>query len=69
MVKGVKMAGEGLSSKEKVADDNEKVRSRAGMVILRANSVEYAREIAAKEPMHVAGARTFQVRPWLMNDG
>ena len=63
------MSGEGLSCKEKVADDNEKVRSRAGMVILRANSVEHAREIAAKEPMHVAGARTFHVRPWLMNDG
>ena len=63
------MAGEGLSSKEKVADDNEKVWLGAVMVILHADSVEHAREIAAEDPMHVADARTFHVRPWPMNDG
>ena len=62
MVKVVKMSGEGLSCKEKVW-------SGAVMVILHADSVEHAREIAAEDPMHVAGARTFHVRPWLMNDG
>ena len=39
------------------------------MVIQHPDSVEHAREIAAEDPMHVAGARTFHVRPWLMNDG
>ena len=39
------------------------------MVILHADSVEHAREIAAEDPMHVACARTFHVRPWLMNEG
>lgn len=63
------MFWEGLSCKEKVADDNEKVWSGAVMVILHADSVEHAREIAAEDPMHVACARTFHVRPWLMNDG
>ena len=53
MVKVVKMSGEGLSCKEKVADDNEKVWSGAVMVILHADSVEHAREIAAEDPMHV----------------
>ena len=69
MVKVVKMSGEGLSCKEKVADDNKKVWSGAVMVIQHPDSVEHAREIAAEDPMHVAGARTFHVRPWLMNDG
>ncbi len=51
------------------ADDDEQIWSGAGMVILRAANVEEAREIAARDPMHQSGARTFQVRPWLLNEG
>lgn len=40
-----------------------------GLMILRANSPEHAREIAAADPMHASDARTFTVRPWLLNDG
>ena len=40
-----------------------------GMVIIRAGSLEEAREIAASDPMHSSGARSFTVRPWLMNEG
>jgi hypothetical protein len=39
------------------------------MVIIRADSLAHAREIAASDPMHVAGARSFTVRPWLLNEG
>lgn len=39
------------------------------MVILRADSVEHAREVVTEDPMHVAGDQTFHVRPWLMNEG
>lgn len=40
-----------------------------GMVILRANSLEEAREIASRDPMHTSGARRFEVLPWCMNEG
>jgi len=40
-----------------------------GMVIIRADSLEAAKEIAANDPMHKSGARSYRVRPWLMNEG
>ena len=40
-----------------------------GMVIIRADSLETAKEIAANDPMHKSGARSYRVRPWLMNEG
>mgnify|MGYP001217715574 FL=1 len=39
------------------------------MVIIRANSLSEAKEIAASDPMHKSGARSFTVRPWLLNEG
>jgi len=39
------------------------------MVIIRANSLVEAREIAGSDPMHSSGARSFTVRPWLLNEG
>ncbi len=40
-----------------------------GMIIVRANSLEEARAIAERDPMHVTGARTYRIRPWLLNEG
>jgi len=40
-----------------------------GMVIVRATSAEEARAIAERDPMHEAGARSFRVRPWMINEG
>jgi uncharacterized protein len=40
-----------------------------GLLIYRASSVENAREIATADPLHTSGARTFTIRPWLLNDG
>ncbi len=40
-----------------------------GMLIYRAASVEEATAIAQDDPMHTSGARTFRIRPWLLNDG
>jgi hypothetical protein len=40
-----------------------------GMVIIRAKSLAEARAVAEADPMHKAGARSFTVRPWLMNEG
>ena len=40
-----------------------------GMMILRATSKAEAEEIADGDPMHASGARTYSVRPWLLNEG
>src|SRR4051812_28083251 len=46
---------------------DEKEWEGEGMFILRATSMAHATELAASDPMHKAGARTFRVRPWLVN--
>lgn len=40
-----------------------------GMIIIRADSIAEARKIAESDPMHASGARTFTLRPWLLNEG
>lgn len=49
--------------------DNEEDWHGEGMVIIRAASLAEARRIAAEDPMHKAGARSYTVRPWLLNEG
>ena len=50
-------------------EDNEVDWNGEGMVIIRALSLKDANEIAASDPMHISGARTFKVKPWLLNEG
>lgn len=33
------------------------------------DGLSWKEKVAAEDPMHVAGARTFHVRPWLLNEG
>lgn len=40
-----------------------------GMIIIRASSVDEALRIAESDPMHKSGARTFTLRPWILNEG
>ena len=49
--------------------DDEKSWDGEGMVVIRADSLAHAREIAESDPMHASGARSFTVRPWLVNEG
>lgn len=49
--------------------DDEETWGGEGMVVIRAESLAHAREIAAADPMHASGAREFTVRPWLLNEG
>ncbi len=51
------------------ADDEEQVWSGAGMVIIRAESLDQAKNIADQDPMHLSGARDYRIRPWLLNEG
>lgn len=47
----------------------EGTRPGDGLTILRADSAEEAREIAAQDPFVVAGARSFDVREWTLMEG
>lgn len=49
--------------------DDEKFWDGDGMFVIRAASIDHARELAASDPMHQSGARAFTVRPWLVNEG
>lgn len=49
--------------------DDEQSWEGEGMVIVRAASRDEAIKIAESDPMHKSGARTFRVRPWLVNEG
>ncbi|MFE4668795.1 YciI family protein [Streptomyces sp. NPDC056716] len=40
-----------------------------GVFVYHAESIDDATRIAASDPMHQAGARTFRVLPWLLNEG
>lgn len=49
--------------------DDEQSWEGEGMVVVRAASRDEAIAIAERDPMHKSGARTFKVRPWLINEG
>jgi uncharacterized protein len=49
--------------------DDEQSWEGDGLVVVRAESREAAIAIAERDPMHMSGARSFQVRPWLINEG
>jgi hypothetical protein len=52
-----------------LATDDEQSWRGEGMFVYRADSMAQARGYAESDPMHQAGARTFRVRPWLLNEG
>lgn len=47
--------------------DDEQSWEGEGLVVVKAESRQEA--IAERDPMHVSGARSFKVRPWLINEG
>ena len=49
--------------------DDEQEWLGEGTFVIRAQSLAHAKEIAAANPMHNASARSFKVRPWLINEG
>lgn len=50
-------------------EDGAKGPPKSGMIIVRASSMEQAREIADADPMHKAGVRTYTLRKWIINEG
>jgi len=49
--------------------DDEQSWEGEGLVVVRAASREEAIAIALRDPMHQRGARSFTVRPWMINEG
>jgi uncharacterized protein YciI len=49
--------------------DDETMWEGEGTFVIRAKSLAEAQQIAASDPMHQSGARSFRVRPWLINEG
>lgn len=49
--------------------DDEQSWEGDGLVVVRAESRSAAIAIAERDPMHQSGARSFEVRPWLINEG
>lgn len=49
--------------------DDEQEWKGEGMVMVRAASRADAIAVAERDPMHKAGARSFTVRPWMINEG
>ena len=52
-----------------LSDPAGKTMVGAGLIILRANSMEAATKLASEDPMHKSGARSFTIRKWLVNEG
>lgn len=40
-----------------------------GMFVLNCDTIEEARAICERDPMHVCGARTYSIQPWMVNEG
>lgn len=52
-----------------MSDETGEEMQGAGMLVLRAGSMDEARALASNDPMHSTGARSFTVRRWLVNEG
>lgn len=52
-----------------MSDESGELMEGVGLVIYRARSFEEARALADNDPMHKAGARSYSLRKWLVNEG
>lgn len=52
-----------------VSDVTGDMMEAEGMIIYRATNLEAARALADGDPMHKAGARAYDIRKWLVNEG
>ena len=67
-LKGLEAAGQ-LVLAGPLSDETGEEMQSAGMLVFRAANMEEARELAANDPMHKTGARSFTLRKWLVNEG
>lgn len=52
-----------------VSDETGDLMEAEGMIIYRAANLDAARALADGDPMHKVGARVYDIRKWLVNEG
>ncbi|MCV6824837.1 MULTISPECIES: YciI family protein [Halocynthiibacter] len=52
-----------------VSDASGEMMEAEGLIVYRAADLDAARKIADADPMHAAGARAYEIRKWLVNEG
>ena len=52
-----------------LSDETGMEMQSMGMLVLRADTMEAAHDLAAQDPMHLTGCRSFTLRRWLINEG
>ena len=52
-----------------LSDETGDMMQGEGLIIYRAESLDAAKAIAEADPMHKKGARSFEIRRWLVNEG
>lgn len=52
-----------------LSDETGTEMQGTGMIVYRATSFEAAKRLAENDPMHLAGARSFTIRKWMINEG
>lgn len=52
-----------------LSDETGELMEGVGMLVIRAASLEAARDLVANDPMHTTGSRSFVLRRWLINEG
>ncbi len=52
-----------------MSDASGALMEGTGLIIYRAETLDEARMLAEDDPMHAAGARSFTLRRWLVNEG
>ncbi|MEP3346358.1 MAG: YciI family protein [Litoreibacter sp.] len=52
-----------------MSDETGEHMQGMGLIIYRADSLEEAQALAQADPMHKSGARSFQMRRWMINEG
>ena len=67
-IKSVEASGE-LMFAGPLSDLSGENMEAKGMMVYQAKSLEHARTLAEQDPMHKAGAREFELRRWMINEG
>lgn len=62
-------AGGSLMFAGPISDPTGERNDGDGLLVLRASSLDDARQMAEKDPMHATGTRSFTIRKWLINEG
>lgn len=52
-----------------ISDETGEEMQAEGMIIYRAANLDAARAMADGDPMHAVGARSYDIRKWLVNEG